>query len=357
MGTVMKSAAKPLIAVLGLGEMGLIHAKALSHVRGIRLGLASGRADALERASNQLCADARYSSYKDALADPDVKGVVIATSPPSHPQMIIDAAVARKHIFSEKPLGYTPDEILPALQALKENKVHRFMTGFMRRWDKGYRRGRDAVDSGEIGKPVAFKSTSGDAAYPEKYRRPGAGAEGSMIRDLAVHDLDLARWLLRSEIKRAYASMSAMSYPELATFGDCDIVMAVLEMESGARVSLHLARALDYGYNVTSELVGTKGTVQMGETKYTRATLLKAGQHATDIAPSFPERFETAFEVQMSAFARIVMADSDLSAMELMRNNTGYASAEDGLRVTEAAEALLESGTSGKATEVFRRNM
>jgi predicted dehydrogenase len=335
--------------------MGMIHARALSRVRSIRLGLASNRADALATAASSLSADATYSSYEEAIADPDVAAVVIATTPPSHPALIAAAAVASKRaIFSEKPLGYSVAEIAPVITELRNNGATRFMSGFMRRWDEGYLRGRSAVDSGEVGVAVALKCTSGDPRYPEKYRRPGAGAQNAMLKDLAVHDIDLARWLLQSEVKRVYATCAAMSYPELANFGDSDIVMAVLEMESGARVSLHLSRALDYGYNVTSELVCTKGSVQMGELKQTSAVVLRDGGAATDIAPAFPERFAHAFERQMEAFAKLVLIDSDDDARKLLMSNSSYASVEDGMRVTEVAEALITSSKTGVSVKVVR---
>jgi predicted dehydrogenase len=352
----MRRLVRPLVAVLGLGEMGMIHATNLSKQRGIRLGLASGRADALSQASKALRADASFASYDDALNDPDVVAVVIATAPPSHPHLIRAAADAGKMIFSEKPLGYSVEEVALALAALRENKIQRFMAGFMRRWDPAYIRGRLAVDTGEIGAPVALKCTSGDAGYPEKYRRPGSAPEHTMLKDLAVHDVDLARWLLRSEVKRVYASSAAMSYPELADFGDADLVMAVLEMESGARVGIHWSRALDYGYNVTSELVCTKGTVQLGEVKQTSATVLKAGHAAVDIAPAFPERFVVAFEREMHAFAELVLANTDADAALMVENNSSYANAVDGIRVTEVAEALVRSVQSGSTVLVERRD-
>jgi predicted dehydrogenase len=352
----MARAVRPLVAVLGLGEMGLIHAKNLAKQRGIRLGLASGREDALARAAEALSADALFASYNDALNNPDVRAVVIATAPPTHPQLIRAAADAGKIIFSEKPLGYSVEDIAPALASLRENKVQRFMAGFMRRWDPAYMRGRVAVDRGEIGTPVALKCTSGDALYPEKYRRPGTAPENSMLKDLAVHDVDLARWLLKSEVKLVFVSSTAMSYPELKEFGDVDLVMAVLEMESGARVAVHWSRAFDYGYNVTSELVCTKGSVQMGELKHTSASVLKSGHAATDIAPAFPERFEIAFEREMRAFAELVLAESDKEAISMMKGNSSYANALDGMRVTEVAEALVRSANLGSSVLVERRD-
>jgi predicted dehydrogenase len=354
----LRAAARPLVAVLGLGEMGTIHARALARARGVRLGLASGRSGPLADAAAMLHADRTWPGYAEALADPDVSAVVIATPPPSHAGLIVDAVQAGKEaIFSEKPLGYSVREIRGAVGAVVDGGVARFMCGFQRRWDAGYRRGRDVVDRGECGKPIGIKCTSGDASYPEKYLRPGAGAEHSMLKDLAVHDVDLARWLLKSEVKRVYVSAVAMSYPQLAEFGDADMVMAVLEMESGARSALHLSRALAYGYNVTTELVCDGGTVQMGDLKATAAVVLKDGTAATDIAPAFPDRFVQAFESQMDAFVRLVLAESDEEARKIFAGNPSYAGAVDGLRVTEVAEALVKSVETNSVVDVVRESV
>lgn len=354
----LRSAARPLVAVLGLGEMGSIHAKALGRSRGARLGLASGRAKALAEAATVLHADRTWPSYADALADPEVSAVVIATAPPSHPQLILDAVTAGKRaIFSEKPLGYSVAEIREAVGAVVDDGIVRFMCGFQRRWDRGYQRGKAIVDGEEFGKPIALKCTSGDAFYPEKYLRPGAGAEHAMLKDLAVHDVDLARWLLRSDVKRVYASAAAMSYPQLAEFGDADMVMAVLEMESGARVTMHMSRSLSYGYNVTTELVCNGGSVQMGDLKETAAVVLRQGTAATDIAPAFPQRFLQAFESQMDAFVRLVLSESDEEARKLISSDSSYAGVVDGLRVTEVSEALAKSVETGSVVDVVREDL
>lgn len=350
---VLRAAARPLVAVLGLGEMGLIHARALARSRGIRLGLASARPDVLAATAADLYADRVYSSHAEALADPELAGVVIATPPPAHPAGIaaaVDAGIGA--ILCEKPLGFGVAEVKGAVDSIG----CRFMTGFQRRWDAGYLKGKRAVESGAIGAGVVLKCTSGDASYPEKYVKGGAaaGQSHSMLRDLAVHDVDLARWLLQSEVRRVYVTGGAMTYPRLAEFGDTDVVVAVLEMESGAKAVLHLSRAFDYGYNVTTELVGVKGSIQMGVLEETAARVLEKGEAKTEIAPAFPERFKPAFEAQADAFVRLVTAKDDAEAERVFNGSSSYAGAVDGLRVTEVAEAMVKSIDSGLVVDVER---
>lgn len=354
----MRAAVRPLVAVLGLGEMGQIHARALSRTRGVRLGLASARGDVLSAAAAKLHAERTWPSYADAFADPEVVGVVIASSVETHPALIVDAVAAGKRaVFSEKPLGYSVAEVRPAVRAVADAGDVQFMTGFQRRWDGGYRRGRELVDGGEWGAAIGLKCTSGDASYPEKYlREEGGGRRDAMFLDLAVHDVDLARWLLGSEVARVYATAAALSYPQLAAFGDSDMAMAVLEMESGARAALHLSRALSYGYNVTSELVCVGGSVRMGALGDGSATLLHGGAAAADIAPAFPQRFAPAFDAQMAAFAALAAAPSPAAAAALAAADPAYAGAADGLRATEVAEALARSAREGAPVDVVRED-
>lgn len=339
---------KPLIAVLGLGEMGMIHARNLAKVRAIRLGLASSRSDALKTSAQTLSADATFSSYAEALDSPDVAGVVIATPPPTHPELIQQAAAKGKHIFSEKPLGYDAAPIRLAVDAVNRAGV-RFMCGFNRRWDRDYIAARAKVEEGTLGKPVVLKCTSGDPEYPEKYHR--GGAEFAMLKDLAVHDIDLARWLTQSEVKRVYALSDAMTYPGLKKNNDADVAVAVLEMECGAKVTIHLSRALDFGYDVTTELFCTKGAIQIGELKQTALVSIKDRTSSTDVIWDFGTRFEGAFSREMEAFAELVIAGAD-EAEAMVTSNSSYAGASEGLLATIVAEALVESSLSGMPVAV-----
>lgn len=340
----------PLIVVLGLGEMGFVHARNLSKVRRIRLGLACRRADVLSHAMEELCADKGYASYEDALADSETHAVVIATSVETHPRLIEMAARAGKHIFSEKPLGFDSETIKKCISEVQEAGV-RFMTGFMRRWDPAFATARQRVDNGEIGDPIVLKCTSGDAQYPEKYHK--GGAKDSMWKDLAVHDIDLARWLTKSEVKSVYAISDALSYDTLKEYNDSDVGICVMQMESGAKVMVHLSRALWYGYNVTSELVGKTGTLRIGALKDVDIVQMQALKSSQVIAEDFRTRFADAFEKEMKAFVELTCAKTNEEAVKMMKDNCQYATCWDGLRATAVSEALVRSIASGVPENVM----
>lgn len=335
---------KPLIVVIGLGEMGLIHASNLAKQRSVLLGLASTRPDILFPTARFLHADYTFSTYDTVFADPKVAAVVIATSPPTHPDLISRAAAANKHIFSEKPLGYDTVSIKTALIAVREARV-RFMSGFMRRWDVDYIAARDKITSGQIGDPIVVKCTSGDPAYPEKYHR--SGAKHSLLKDLAVHDIDLARWLTRSEVRRVYVVADAMTYPILKEVGDADVAVATLEMMCGAKVMVHLSRALNFGYDVTTQVFCKRGMVEIGELKQNAVVTVSERERATDVVWHFSKRFGGAFEKEMEAFADLVRAKDDAEAKALMEKSESYASAHDGYTATLVAETLVKSSLSG----------
>lgn len=323
--------------------MGLVHARNLVAVPGVRVRVASTRGVTVPGAEHT------YRSYSDALSDREVDAVMISTPYPTHPALIADAAAAGKHIFSEKPLGHTVKDIMPAYDAVRKSKS-RFMTGFMRRWDPAYKRAKSLVDTPHVGLPIVLKCTSGDPEYPEKYSR--ASPADAMYRDLAVHDVDLARWLLHSEVSSVYTTSEAMSYSRLRELGDVDTAVAVLNMKSGAKALLHLSRALSYGYNVTSELVGKDGTLRIGDTRLTDMQCMSAKRSTTDIAWDFTERFRDAFQYQVEAFVRLVRARTDDDVEELLASDSSYSSFEDGIAATNVAEALCRSASTGLPADV-----
>lgn len=344
----MVDKAKPLIVVLGIGEMGTEHARNLCKIRTIRVGIASSREQALTKTTSSLCVDKTYNDYDAALQDPEVKGVIIATPPATHPDMIERAAKAGKHIFSEKPLGNDSPSIIKAIDVVRDANV-RLMTGFMRRWDRGYSTAYDRISTGALGKVVVLKCTSGDAEYPEKYHRDALPF--SILKDLSVHDVDLARWYTGSDVKRVYAILDALSYPTLSERHDGDVAIAVLEMESGAKVTLHLSRALQYGYNVSTEIACQKGSLRVGDLGRVDVDELANETNSRSIDRDFTVRFGQAFQDEMAGFVELVLAD-DSKYIEMLASDTRFATEEDGLKATIVAEALVQSAQDSTPVDV-----
>lgn len=339
---------KPLIVVLGIGEMGMVHARNLSKVRSVRVGIASSRPDALASVASAICADATYGDYDSALSDEDVTAVVISTPPATHPEIVERAAEAGKHIFCEKPLGVDATSARKAQQLVQGAGVH-LVLGFMRRWDDAYAVARERVASGKLGDVTVLKCTSGDADYPEKYHR--SAVPYALLKDLSVHDVDLARWFANCDVHRVYAILDALNYPALREHQDGDVGIVVLEMASGVKAVLHLGRALHYGYNVSTEIVCQKGTLRVGDLGHTDLDEMSDQRNSRTIDPDYRARFVPAFEKEMRAFADLVLAPAD-KAKKLLASDDRYTTGEDGVKATVVAEAMVRSVETGLPVDV-----
>lgn len=294
------------VCVVGLGEMGLIHARNLIKFPGVELSLACKRKEALYSVAQELRAARAFDNYEEAITDKEIEAVVLATKPRDHAKQVALAAKHGKAIFCEKPLGYSTEAVADLEETVRSCGV-KCMVGFQRRFDPSYRGAWEQTRKSAMGKSLVLKCTSGDPDFPDKYQRD-LGFNSTLL-DLAVHDIDLARWLLRSEVSRVFASCDALVYPHLKDMGESDTALCILEMESGARCFMHLSRSLRYGYNVTSELVSADGTIQIGEVKETPMVTLKAGRASTDICPSFSQRFRIAFREEMQAFVDMLRGE------------------------------------------------
>src|SRR5207248_11656025 len=108
-----------------------------------------------------------------------------------------------KASFCEQPLALTLEATRRVLDVVAEAQVP-LQVGFMRRFDGAYKKAKALIDAGNIGRPVTFKSVGRDPFCPRPdYADPSQS--GGLILDMAIHDFDLARWLMGSEVQRVTA--------------------------------------------------------------------------------------------------------------------------------------------------------
>jgi hypothetical protein len=141
------------IGLIGAGRIGRLHAEHfITRIPSAELLMV---ADVFEENAKQ-CAK-RYAiplatqDYHAILARPDIEAVMICSSTDTHARIIEEAAQAGKHIFCEKPIALDLSTIDRALDAVKHAGV-KLQLGFNRRFDASYRRVRQAVEQGEMGR-------------------------------------------------------------------------------------------------------------------------------------------------------------------------------------------------------------
>ena len=256
------------VAVVGLGRMGRFYAQTIASL-GPDIQLAAvadpdpvARAAVKSELSPGLGVPIATAEPGDIFGRADIDAVIIATPTSTHAELVVAAAQAGKAIFCEKPLALSLEQTHAALAAVEHAGVL-LQVGFMRRFDPAYQQARALIDAGRIGRPITFKAVGRDPSCPPlEYANPAHS--GGLVLDMGIHDFDLARWLMSSEVERVSAEGALLVCDEFSKVGDIDNAVINLRFASGALGNVEVSRNARYGYDVWTEVLGTEGAVIVG---------------------------------------------------------------------------------------------
>jgi inositol 2-dehydrogenase len=320
------------VGVVGVGEMGRRHAENLRrNVPQARLIAVADVADVRARqTAAELEIERSYSSLESMLEDREIDAVVIATPDKFHAQAVKLAAGAGKDILCEKPLALNLPDAREALTAVSK-AGRRLQVGFMRRYDPAYAAAMQRIEAGEIGVPVIFKSVGRDKDQP-----PVAAYEsnvnGMIFYTNTIHDFDLARWLMRDEVIGVHAYTTSAIRPEVAKYGDVVASVVNLQYAQGAIGNVESYAQAVYGYDVRTEIVGSKGSIAVGSLDRIPAVFLTAKGGEQMLADHFLSRFADAYLTEMRDFVETILND-----------RAPRVSGDDGLRALAIAVAAETS--------------
>ncbi len=300
---------KVRIGIVGLGRLGKIHAENIAfRIPGATLTAACSIVpEELEYAKANLDALEVYSDYREMLEKAPIDAVCIVTTSSEHCWQIEAAMDAGKHVFSEKPLGVNLAQCKAAEAAVERHPELTFMLGFMRRYDKSYIYAKQLIDAGRIGTPYLVKATSIDPESTVQGTIRFAKTSGGIFLDMAVHDIDLSRWFLGSEVTEIFATGATFKHPEFRAQGDDETGLAVYKFANGAMATVHVGRTAPYGYHIETEIVGTEGTIRISAVpEKNLATVYGPQGVCTECVESFPERFAEAYLAEVREFVDCV---------------------------------------------------
>ena len=286
------------VGVIGLGRLGSVYARNLAQrVPHARLAaVADQRADLREQFAAEFSGIKVYANHLELLKDKDVEAVAIITSTSTHKEVVMDAAASGKAIFCEKPMSLSLADAYEMLHAVEKAGVF-FHMGFQRRFDAGYLAAKKKVDDGVIGTPVVLTSISRDPFRPPlEFCDPKVS--GGLIADMGIHDFDLGRMFM-GEVSTVHAVGGALAYPEMKSVGDIDNALVNLVFESGTLGTVQLSRNAVFGYDIRTEVWGTKGSIQIGYFQHTPILVMTREGITHDVVPHFMQRFEGAYLAQI----------------------------------------------------------
>ena len=297
------------VGCLGLGRMGSIYTRHFS--RRVPEAELVAVADPAPGLARRTAADVGvplwYEDYRDLLSSPEVEAVVIATPANTHADVIEAAAGAGRSIFCEKPLALTLDDCDRVIHAVERSRVL-FQIGYNRRFDTAYREAKRLIADGAIGTPVTFKSVSRDPMMPRlEYARPEVS--GGLIMDMAIHDFDVARWLMDSDVRRVFTEGGTLVFEQLASVHDLDNAVMNLKFTSAALGSVEVSRNAVYGYDIRTEVLGADGGVMIGSLQQTPVLLLTRDGARHDVMKYIIERFSDAYLAEVRHFVRAVRGE------------------------------------------------
>ena len=286
----MPTARRARIGVVGLGRIGRLHADNLAtRVPGVVLAAV---ADALEPLARSIAARHRVpwaNSIDDLLGDPGLDGVVIAAPSALHPELVKAAAEAGTHVFCEKPLGLDAAACADAVEAAEAAGVS-LQVGFQRRFDPDWRELRRALEAGEVGELRLLRCSHRNAEPP-----PAGAPLGDVFADVAIHDLDAARWL-GGEVAEVQATEA----------GEGNAAVVTLRLASGALAAIDVNRAARYGFECSAEVVGGDGTIRCGYLhRGGGAELLRDGSVTAPLARHHAERHAAAYVRELEHFGAV----------------------------------------------------
>ncbi|ELX8378565.1 inositol 2-dehydrogenase [Providencia vermicola] len=325
------------IALFGAGRIGQVHAVNIAGHKETSLYsvIDPYQPNALALAEKY---QAKVQSTEEAMQDPNVHGVLIASATDTHADLIELAAKNNKVIFCEKPVHLDLERVRQCLKSVKEHNVPLFI-GFNRRYDPQFRHLKNLFEQGAIGKAESLIITSRDPSPPPaEYVK----VSGGMFRDMTIHDFDMARFMIGENPCSVYAQGSNVVDPAIGQAGDIDTAFIILKFPSGAMATISNSRRSGYGYDQRIELHGEKGLLTAGNIKENSVEFLSdVGCLSAKPEFFFLQRYHEAYKAEWNHFV-------DILAGRAESETTGT----DGELALYLADKALESLKTGKEVQL-----
>ncbi|EMI4428962.1 inositol 2-dehydrogenase [Providencia rettgeri] len=325
------------IALFGAGRIGQVHAVNIAGHKETKLYsvIDPYQPNAVALAEKY---QAKVQTTEEAMQDPNIQGVLIASATDTHADLIELAAKHKKVIFCEKPVHLDLERVKQCLKSVKEHNVPLFI-GFNRRYDPQFRHLKNLFQQGAIGKAESLIITSRDPSPPPaEYVK----VSGGMFRDMTIHDFDMARFMIGEEPCSVYAQGSNVVDPAIGQAGDIDTAFIILKFPSGAMATISNSRRSGYGYDQRIELHGEKGLLTAGNIKENSVALLsEVGCLSAKPEYFFLQRYHEAYQAEWQHFVDILAgrAESEMTGT-------------DGELALYLADKALESLKTGKEVKL-----
>jgi UDP-N-acetylglucosamine 3-dehydrogenase len=303
-------------AVIGTGFWGKNQARVLSHLDVANLVCVCDLNVSNAKSVGTEFHVPYYTKVDEVFSRKDVEAVTICVPTTLHKQIATKALLAGKHTLVEKPMTNTVGEAHELL-SLAKRKSLRLMPGHIERFNPAVGHLKSMLDAGKLG-TVTLLLARRVGRWPERIGDVG------VVRDTAIHDIDLARYVFNDNVSSVHARTGNIKHTRE------DYAEIMLEFQHGGTAFID-ANWLTPRKTRTLIVTGTEATVKLD---YITQELVVENSNMT--SKQNLEKKEPLRE-ELAHFCTSVLDGKPFRA-----------DAEDGLRAVEICEAVLQSGTMGQ---------
>jgi UDP-N-acetyl-2-amino-2-deoxyglucuronate dehydrogenase len=223
------------VGLLGIGSWSGVIADATQRSKKLKLVTCYTRTPEKRQAYSQRYGIEQEKSLEDLLKRKDIDGILIVTPNVVHAEQAVLAAQYGKHVFVDKPIANTIADGKKMIEACQKAGVVLQVGQLMRRL-AGYRKIKELIDKGAIGKPVMaeanFSHNLGFQLTPDKWRWRGddTGCPAGALMTMGVHHADTLIHYF-GPIKTAFSYFSKLYIPAPVE----DVTTMIFQFESGVQ--------------------------------------------------------------------------------------------------------------------------
>jgi predicted dehydrogenase len=238
------------VAVVGVGFVGgQAHVPSFKKIEGSELVALGATTEKRVKPLAEQYGVKYYLDYDKLLEDPKIQAVALAVPTPMHFDLAMKAIKKGKHVLCEMPLAATVDNVRELQRAAEKAKVI-LMPVLQFRFAPIYTKTKEMIESGMIGKPIAFHFREFIPASSIAEQWPAGSWAWNIEKSggypdftLSVWSIDMFRWLFKSEIEDV---QWMANYPKFEKYGGIlgYNTMGVIKLSNGAVGSLHYSASV-----------------------------------------------------------------------------------------------------------------
>ena len=321
------------VALFGLGRIGQMHGENLHAHKKFNLKYIFDIDKDLSKKIARKFKTISIDNPKIAFKDKNIDVVFIASSTPTHINLISEATKHKKVVFCEKPLDLDIKKVNICKKKIKKFNP-KIQLGFNRRYDPGHSSLKKDLQKGTIGKLEKIIITSRDPAPPPiNYLK----VSGGIFKDMMIHDFDLIRFYLQNDEVDSICSIgSNVSDKRFNKIKDYELASCILKSKNGVQCIITNSRHCSFGYDQRVELFGSNGMLISGNKNEneTQTFTKNSTSQKKPLLNFFIDRYIDAYKLQLDELASYTI-----------KRKQPISSFEDGRRaliIANAASASLK---------------